>query len=176
MFESRIGGRYNQHSAEEVNMSIAAGIVTSITTACTLVWCTVGDRIAAVPAVGRVIAYVDGGHNIPSDAQVDALMAEARRRTDHGVRDRDELVPGKFSQTYGESLASTLMRNCVSEDAIEDASDVVEVSRRSAWREWLAGGYNMPKTHDEIDAFPPHTLRGAWRWPIPDGFKFGDET
>lgn len=81
MFESRIGGRYNQRSAEEVNMSIAAGIVTSITTACTLVWCTVGDRIAAVPAVGRVIAYVDGGHNIPSDAQVDALMAEARRRT-----------------------------------------------------------------------------------------------
>ena len=172
-------------------MSIAVGIVTSITAACTLVWCTVGDRIAAVPAVGRVIAYVDGGFNVPTDEQVDTLMAEARRRTDHGVRDRDELVPGKFSQTHGESLESLLMPSCISEDAIEDASlclaneglaadgSIVEVlppNKRAAWREWLAGGYNMPKTHDEIDAFPPHTLRGSYRGSIPNGFKFGDET
>lgn len=152
-------------------MSIAAGIVTSITALTTLVWCTVGDRIAAIPAVARIVAYVDGGFNLPTEEQVNELMEASRDRRDRGI-DHDQLVPGKFSQTFGESIASAHMPACIREEAIDD---VVERAQFTWARGWMSGSMNMP-TEAEIGAASPHTLRGRYAHiVIPAGFTFGDE-
>lgn len=176
-------------------MSFVFGIVLSLLTAGTATWAVAGHRLAALPGVARVLDYVDGGYNLPSERAVDELVAIAESRRAHGLHDRDEVMPN--GQTFAEYVESSRVPNLISEAAIEAAprykaglleEDVLDGHERpgdrhgvvlpvppaGGWRGWLRGGYNMP-TEAEITAAPPKTLRGAYRYPVPDGWVFADE-
>ena len=157
-------------------MSIIFGTVLLTFAAGTTAWATIGDRIAAIPGVARVLAYVDGGYNIPSDDKVDELVDYANRRRSVGIADRDDIMPGTRI-TYLEHYESTCTGDAVSDVEIDAApSTTVRVSEPHAtgWRGWLAGGYAMP-TAAEVDDAYPCTLRGAYRFPIERGWIFADE-
>ena len=177
-------------------MSIAAGIVFATTTLVTFTWATVGRQLAAVPAVAKAVAYFDGGFRMPSEAYVDELMRVHETERAFGLVHEDDEMPGMRGMTYGEVIKMDATKPCVSEAAIDAApryqrelSCVTEVvgnppgpaafvfpadAPLTGWRGWLAGGYNMPTDHD-IDAAPPHTLRGAFRGDIPRSHAFSDE-
>lgn len=157
-------------------MSIIFGTILLTFAAGTTAWATIGDRIAAIPGVARVLAYVDGGYNIPSDDKVDALVAYANRRRSVGIADRDDIMPGTRI-TYLEHFESACMSDAMSDveiDAITDATGRAPETHATGWRGWLAGGYAMP-TEAEIDNAYPRTLRGAYRFPIERGWIFADE-
>ena len=178
-------------------MSIAAGIVFATTTLVTFTWATLGRQLAVVPAVAKAVAYLDGGFRMPNDAYVDELMRVHETERAFGLAHEDDEMPGMRGMTYGEVIKMEATKPCVSEAAIDAAprykrelSCVTEDvgnppgpvdfefpahAPLSGWRGWFAGGYSMPKTHDEVDAFPPHTKRGLCRSAIPDGFVFDDE-
>ena len=100
-------------------MSIIFGTVLLTFAAGTTAWATIGDRIAAMPGVARVLAYIDGGYNIPSDDKVDELVDYAKRRKAAGVADRDDIMPGT-RVTYLEHFESTCMRDAVSEAEVHE--------------------------------------------------------
>ena len=157
-------------------MSIIFGTVLLTFAAGTTAWATIGDRIAAIPGVARVLAYVDGGYNIPSDDKVDELVDYAKRRKAAGVADRDDIMPGTRI-TYLEHFESMCMRDAVSEaqiDAPATSTAITTSATASGWRGWLAGGYAMP-TDAQVDAAYPRTLRGLYRFPIERGWIFADE-
>ncbi len=156
-------------------MSIIFGTVLLTFAAGTTAWATIGDRIAAIPGVARVLAYVDGGYNIPSDDKVDELVDYAKRRKAAGVADRDDIMPGTRI-TYLEHFESTCMRDAVSEAEIDEApaTTIATSTTMSGWRGWLAGGYAMP-TDAQVDAAYPRTLRGLYRFLIERGWIFADE-
>ena len=170
-------------------MSIAAGIVFATTTLVTFTWATLGRQLAVVPAVAKAVAYLDGGFRMPNDAYVDELMRVHETERAFGLAHEDDEMPGMRGMTYGEVIKMEATKPCVSDAAIEAAPLCLAGEGRSAdgtivqvvkphhdgLLGWLRGGYNMPKTHDEVDAFPPHTQRGLCRWAIPDGFVFDDE-
>ncbi len=156
-------------------MSIIFGTVLLTFAAGTTTWAAIGDRIAAIPGVARVLAYVDGGYNIPSDDKVDELVDYAKRRKAAGVADRDDIMPGTRI-TYLEHFESMCMRDAVSEAEIDEApaTTIATSTTMSGWRGWLAGGYAMP-TDAQVDAAYPRTLRGLYRFPIERGWIFADE-
>jgi len=156
-------------------MSIIFGTVLLTFAAGTTTWAAIGDRIAAIPGVARVLAYVDGGYNIPSDDKVDELVSYAKRRKAAGVADRDDIMPGT-RVTYLEHFESMCMRDAVSEAEIDEApaTTIATSATTSGWRGWLAGGYAMP-TDAQVDAAYPRTLRGLCRFPIERGWIFADE-
>lgn len=158
-------------------MSIAFGVVLSLFTIGTATWAAAGHRLATVPSVARVLDYLDGGYNMPTERAVDELVAIAESRRAHGLRDRDEVMPN--GQTFAEYVESSRVPNLISEAAIDAAPwyrpDMFGTAPSvGGWRGWLRGGYNMP-TEDEVTAAPPKTLRGSYRQPIPDGWVFRDE-
>lgn len=156
-------------------MSIIFGTVLLTFAAGTTAWATIGGRIATIPSVARVLAYVDGGYNIPSDDKVDELVDYAKRRKAAGVADRDDIMPGT-RVTYLEYFESTCMRDVVSEAEIDAASEttIAITAVASGWHGWLAGGYAVP-TDAQVDAAYPRTLRGLYRFPIERGWIFADE-
>lgn len=176
-------------------MSIAFGVVLTLFTFGTATWAAAGHRLATVPGVARVLDYLDGGYNMPTERAVDELVAIAESRRANGLRDRDEVMPN--GQTFAEWLESSRLPDAVPESAIVAAprykaglleEDVLDGHERpgdrhgiippvppvGGWRGWLRGGYSMP-TEAEITAAPPKTLRGSYRQPIPDGWVFRDE-
>lgn len=154
-------------------MSIAFGVVLSLFTIGTATWAAAGHRLATVPSVARVLDYLDGGYNMPTERAVDELVAIAESRRAHGLRDRDEVMPN--GQTFAEWIESSRLPNAVSQAAINaTAQNKVDDSPIDGWRGWLRGGYNMP-TEAEVTAAPPKTLRGAYLRKIPDGWIFADE-
>lgn len=123
-----------------------------------------------------MLAYVDGGYNIPGDDKVDALVAYANRRRSVGIADRDDIMPGTRI-TYLEHFESACMSDAMSDaeiDAITNATGRTPETHATGWRGWLAGGYAMP-TAAEVDDAYPCTLRGAYRFPIERGWIFADE-
>ena len=86
-------------------MSFAFGIVLSLFVAGTATWAVAGHRLATLPGVARVLDYVDGGYNLPSERAVDELVAIAESRREHGLRDRDEVMPN--GQTFAEYVESS---------------------------------------------------------------------
>lgn len=177
-------------------MSIAFGVVLSLFTFGTATWAAAGHRLAAVPGVARVLDYLDGGYNLPTERAVDELVAVAESRREHGLHDRDEIMPN--GQTWAEYVESSQRVPDLFSDAAIDAAprykaglleeDVLDGHERpgdrhsvilpvppvGGWRGWLRGGYNMP-TKAEVDAAPPKTLRGAYQYAVPDGWIFADE-
>ena len=157
-------------------MSFAFGIVLSLFVAGTATWAVAGHRLATLPGVARVLDYVDGGYNLPSERAVDELVAIAESRREHGLRDRDEVMPN--GQTFAEYVESSRVPNLISEAAIEAAprykagllaEDVLDIrgftddgcpgvlpaiEPARGWRGWLRGGYSMP-TEAEVTAAPP---------------------
>lgn len=177
-------------------MSFAFGVVLSLFTVGTATWAAAGHRLATLPGVARVLDYVDGGYNLPSERAVDELVAIAASRRENNLHDPDEIMPN--GQTWAEYVESSqrvpdLISNAAIEAAprykagllAEDVLDNHEVpgDRHSiilpdppvgGWRGWLRGGYNMP-TEAEVTAAPPRTLLGAYRQAVPDGWIFADE-
>lgn len=162
-------------------MSIIAGIVLTTVAIGTTTWATVGGRIAAIPSVARVVAWLGGGYNIPSDAKVGRLQAAAAQGTALGMPDPDSLLPpcsrnfdGRYPMTWAEEMRQIMTPHVVSEDDIDAAFGSAAHPAETGWRAWLAGGYAMP-TAAEIDAAPPYTKRGACRLEVPRDFVFSDE-
>ena len=85
-------------------MSIAAGIVFATTTLVTFTWATLGRQLAAVPAVAKVAAYLDGGFRMPSEAYVDELMRVHETESAFGLVHEDDEMPGMRGLTYGEVI------------------------------------------------------------------------
>lgn len=129
-------------------------------------------------ASAYVTSQWSGSRNLPTDAEVDKLVADTQRRRASGVHDHDDMVPGE-PWTFGEYMEATVYaKPLFSEAQIEAASNdrqVAPLHLHGRVRAWLSGGYNNPKTHVEIDAYPPYTQRGAIRSAIPDGLVFPDE-
>ena len=129
-------------------------------------------------ASAYITSQWSGSRNLPTDDEVDKLVADAQRRRASGVHDHDDTVPGEL-WTFGEFMnASVYTRPLFSEAQIDAASEdtaVAPLHSQGTICAWLSGGYNNPKTHDEIDAYPPCTQRGAIRSAIPHGVVFPDE-
>lgn len=105
-------------------MSIAAGIVFATTTLVTFTWATLGHQLAAVPAVAKAVAYLDGGFRMPSDA------APRYKRELSCVTEDVGNPPGPAAFVFPADAPLT------------------------GWRGWLAGGYNMPTDRDIDAAQP----------------------
>ncbi len=173
-------------------MSIAAGVVLSITTAATVAWLAAGERLARVPLASRVLTWLDGGFNVPSEAAVDELVDHAARLRANGLDDPDDMTPE--GMTLGEALAAAADEPAVPWAAVDAASQYAPMrldmsEETTLWRlplqgrpiaptggvrGWFAGGYNVPSA-SEVDAAPPHTRRGAYRHAVPAGWIFADE-
>ena len=108
-------------------MNIAFGIILLMFSAGITAWAVASSRIAAVPIIARMMTWLDGGYNVPSDAAVDELMAMAARRKAAGVHDRDELMRGT-NMSYREHYESTLAPLAVSEAAIDAVPDAAASS------------------------------------------------
>lgn len=165
-------------------MSIAAGVVLLTTATATALWAGAGDRLAQVPAVARVVEYLDGGYNLPSESAVDRLEHERNLIRDRGGHDGDDLVSGPYAITFGEALDAAWSPDLFTTKQIDDApnGDDAEMVREllppsifARVREYLRGGYAMP-SDKEIDDAPPHTVRGQCKADIAAHEYFCDES
>ena len=146
-------------------MSIAFGVVLSLLTFGTATWAVAGHRFAALPGVAKMLDYVDGGYNLPSERVVDELVAIAESRRAHGLHDRDEVMPN--GQTFAEYVESSRVPDFIPDAVINAAprykaglllEEVLPaIAPVGGWRGWFRGGYNM-STEAEITAAPPKTL------------------
>ena len=155
-------------------MSFVFGIVLSLLTAGTATWAVAGHRLAALPGIARVLDYVDGGYNLPSERAVDELVAIAESRRAHVLGERLPVRHDLVSvvQPVESSRVPALFSDVVIDAPWRPSSS--PVGPVDGWRGWLRGGYNMP-TEREIDVASPKTLRGAYRQAVPDGWIFADE-